>query len=313
MRVRIARDAGVNSARPANAASPPPGWRLWWTAARPRTLTIAATPVLLGSASAFAEGAPLAWLPALAAFCCALLIQAGTNLHNDAADFERGNDTPERVGPLRVTAAGWATPAAVRAAALALFAAAFLLGGYLVAVGGWPILAVGLASLVAGWAYSGGPRPLSHTPLGELFVWIFFGVVAVMGSHWLQAGRLSALALLGGAAVGLIAAAVLMLNNFRDMAGDARAGRRTLALVLGAAGARRAYGVMLLTPFAVPAVLVLQGRPGALLTFAALPLCLALVRRLARCEPGPALNLLLAETARAEFVFGLLLAAGLLL
>lgn len=292
-------------------AAPPRGWRVWWTAARPRTLSIAATPVLLGTASAWAEGAPFGWLPALAAFCCALLIQAGTNLHNDAADYERGNDTPERVGPLRVTAAGWARPAEVRAAALAAFAAAFLLGGYLVAVGGWPILAVGLASLAAGWAYSGGPRPLSHGALGELFVWVFFGVVAVMGSHWLQAGRLSSLAFLGGAAVGLIAAAVLLLNNYRDLAVDLRAGRCTLAARLGAQGARRAYAAMLLMPFAVPPLLALQGRPGALLAFGALPLCLSLVRRLGRSQPGSGLNLLLADTARAEFAFGLLLAVGI--
>jgi 1,4-dihydroxy-2-naphthoate octaprenyltransferase len=294
-------------------AAPPRGWRIWWTAARPRTLTIAATPVLLGTASAWAEGAAHHWLPALAAFCCALLIQAGTNLHNDAADYERGNDTPERVGPLRVTAAGWATAQQVRAAASSTFAAAFACGIYLVFVGGWPILAVGLASLAAGWAYSGGPRPISHSALGELVVWVFFGVVAVMGSHWLQAGRLSALAFLGGAAVGSIAAAVLMLNNYRDLAGDLRAGRRTLAALLGARGAPRAYAAMLLAPFVVPPLLALQGRPAALLAFGALPLCLSLVRRVARSEPGPALNLLLADTARAEFVFGLLLTVGILL
>ncbi len=291
--------------------APPQGWRVWWTAARPRTLTIATTPVLLGTAIAWAEGMPHAWLPALAALACALLIQSGTNLHNDAADYERGNDTPERIGPLRVTAAGWAPPGQVRAAALAVFCAAFALGIYLVGVGGWPILAVGLASLAAGWAYSGGTRPISHTPLGELFVWVFFGVVAVMGSYWLQAGRLSFAAFLGGAAVGSIAAAVLMLNNYRDLAGDLAAGRRTLAARLGARGARRAYGAMMLAPFAVPPVFALLGRPAALLALGALPLCLTLVRRLARSEPGPALNLLLAGTARAEFVFGLLLAVGI--
>lgn len=292
-------------------AAPPRGWRVWWTAARPRTLTIAATPVLLGTASAWAEGAPFGWLPALAAFCCALLIQAGTNLHNDAADYERGNDTPERVGPLRVTAAGWARPGEVRLVATAAFAAAFALGIYLVGVGGWPILAVGLASLAAGWAYSGGPRPISHTPLGEAFVWVFFGLVAVVGSHWLQSGRLSAAAGLGGAALGSLAAAVLMLNNYRDLAGDIKADRRTLAAVLGPRGARRAYGAFMLAPFATLPWLALPGRPGAWLALLALPPCLALVRRIARSEPGPTLNLLLAGTARAEFAFGLLLAIGI--
>ena len=294
-------------------AAPPTGWRIWWTAARPRTLTIAATPVLLGSAVAWAEGAPHGWAAAAGALCCALLIQAGTNLHNDAADYERGNDTAARVGPLRVTAAGWARPGEVRRAALVAFALAFALGIYLVGVGGWPILAVGLAALAAGWAYSGGPRPISHTPFGEVCVLTFFGVVAVVGSYWLQAGRLALPALLGGAAVGSIAAAVLMLNNYRDVKGDIKAGRRTLAAVLGPAGARRAYAVFMLAPFAVPTWFALAGRPAALLALAALPLCHSLVRRVGRGEPGPALNHLLAGTARAEFVFGALLAIGILI
>ncbi len=293
--------------------APPRGWRVWWTAARPRTLTISVTPVLLGTAIAWAEGAPHAWPAALAALLCALLIQAGTNLHNDAVDFERGNDTAERVGPLRVTAAGWAPAGDVRGAAFGAFALAFALGIYLVSVGGWPILAVGLASLAAGWAYSGGPRPISHTPLGELFVWIFFGLNAVAGSHWLQSGRLSAAALLGGAALGSLAAGVLMVNNYRDLEGDAKAGRRTLAAVLGPAGARSAYAAMMLAPFAVPLLLAAGGRPGALLALGALPQCLGAVRRMLRGDSGPALNPLLAATARAGFVFGLLLAVGVLL
>lgn len=294
-------------------AAPPHGWRVWWTAARPRTLTIALTPVLLGTAIAWAEGAPHDWPAALAALLCALLIQAGTNLHNDAADFERGNDTPERVGPLRVTAAGWAPSADVRGAAFGAFAAAFALGIYLVGVGGWPILAIGVASLAAGWAYSGGPRPISHTPLGELFVWVFFGLNAVAGSHWLQSDRLSPNALLGGAALGCLAAAVLMVNNTRDLDGDLKAGRRTLAAVLGPVGARRAYGVMMLAPFAVPLLFAWQGRIGALLALGALPLCAGAVQRMARGESGAALNLLLAGTARAGFVFGVLLAVGVML
>ncbi|HEX8964566.1 MAG TPA: 1,4-dihydroxy-2-naphthoate octaprenyltransferase, partial [Rhodocyclaceae bacterium] len=239
--------------------------------------------------------------------------QAATNLHNDAADFERGNDTPERVGPLRVTAAGWASATQVRRAAFAAFAAAFALGAYLVGVGGAPILAIGLASLAAGWAYSGGPRPISHTPLGELFVWLFFGLAAVGGSHWLQSHAFSMAALLSGAALGSLAAAVLMVNNYRDLDGDVRAGRRTLAALLGPAGARRAYAAMMLAPFAVPPLLAWLGHPGALLALGALPLCLRAVRRIAGGETGPALNLLLAASARAGLVFGLLLAAGVLL
>ena len=243
----------------------PEGWRLWWLAIRPKTLSLSAAPVIVGTALARAEGAPMAWLPALAALFCAMLIQAGTNLHNDAADFERGNDRPGRAGPVRVTAAGWATPRDVRAAALAAFGLAFLPGIYLAFAGGWPIVAIGLASLAAGWAYSGGPRPVSHTPLGELFVFAFFGLFAVGGSHWLQSSALTAASLLGGAAVGLFAAAVLMVNNIRDVAGDTAAGRRTLASVAGPARAPRIYAPMMLAPFAPPPLRAhgRMDRPGA--------------------------------------------------
>jgi len=173
----------------------PGGLRLWLTAARPRTLPLAASPVLVGTSLAWAEGAPQLWAVALAALLAALLIQVGTNLHNDAADFERGADGADRLGPVRVTAAGWATPRQVRLAALLAFAGAFLLGVWLAFVGGWPIVAVGLASLAAGWAYSGGPRPISHSPFGEIFVLAFFGLVAVGGTHYLQSGALTPAAL----------------------------------------------------------------------------------------------------------------------
>ncbi|MEW6164754.1 MAG: 1,4-dihydroxy-2-naphthoate octaprenyltransferase [Pseudomonadota bacterium] len=294
--------------------APPTGWRVWWTAARPRTLPLAATPVLAGIALAWAEGAAPRWLAALATLLAALLIQIGTNLHNDAADHERGNDGADRLGPLRVTAAGWASAAAVRAASHLAFAAAFGLGVWLAVVGGWPIVAIGLASLAAGLAYSGGPRPISHTPCGELFVWVFFGVLAVAGSHWLQAERLSPAALLAGAALGLPAAAVLLVNNLRDVAADTRAGRRTLAAVLGADRARQLHAALMFAPFlALPALAaLLPGRHGLWLALLALPVCLRLVARM-RAARGVALNGVLADTARAQFVFGLLLAIGLLI
>jgi 1,4-dihydroxy-2-naphthoate octaprenyltransferase len=299
---------------PTVVAAAPRGWRLWWVAIRPRTLTMAIAPVLVGTALAWAQGAALAWAAALAALLTALAIQAGTNLHNDAADHERGNDTPERVGPLRVTAAGWARPEAVRRAALLAFAAALILGLYLVAVGGWPILALGLASVGAGWAYSGGPRPISHTPLGELFVLCFFGIVAVTGSYYLQSGGIAVSALLAGAALGSFAAAVLMINNYRDLADDLAVGRRTLAAALGRAGARRAYAAMMLLPFVVPVLFVamVSSYAGALLALLVLPRSLSLVRRLARTE-GAALNVLLAETAGTQLLFGVLLALGVCL
>lgn len=294
-------------------SAPPTGWRVWWTATRPRTLSIAATPVIVGTALALAEGATANGWAMLAALCCALLIQVGTNLHNDAADFERGTDRPDRIGPLRVTAAGWASPAAVRRAAAISFVLALLMGTYLVVIGGWPILAAGIASLLAGWSYSGGRHPISHTPLGELFVLIFFGLVAVAGSHWLQLRAWSANAWLAGIVVGMPAAAVLLVNNYRDLEQDQRAGRRTLAAVMGRENARRVYAVMMLSPYAVMLLMAWRGLPGALLGWLALPFSASLMRRLRRTQPGPQLNLLLAGTAQAGFSLGLLLSIGLLL
>ncbi len=290
----------------------PRGWRLWWLAARPRTLSIAATPVIVGTALAWAGGAPVAWATALVALLSALLIQAGTNVHNDAADYESGNDGADRIGPPRVTAAGWAKPQTVRRAAFLAFAGAFAGGIYLVGVGGWPILAVGLASLAAGWAYSGGPRPISYSPFGEVFVLTFFGLVAVAGSAYLQSGLLSLSALVAGAAVGAPAAAVLMVNNYRDLEGDMAAGRRTLAAVLGRARARLVYAFLMVLPFPLTLVLAVE-RPGALLALLALPRALALARRLEHANDAAALNALLAGTAKAQLLFGLLLAVGVLL
>lgn len=293
---------------------PPSSWRIWWTAARPRTLPLAATPVLAGIALAWAEAAAPRWFAALATLLAALLIQVGTNLHNDASDHERGNDREDRLGPLRVTAAGWASSAAVRRAAYLAFGVAFGLGVFLASVGGWPIVAIGLASLAAGLAYSGGLRPISHTPLGEFFVWLFFGVFAVAGSHWLQAETFSPAALVAGAALGLPAAAVLLVNNLRDIVADTRAGRHTLAAVLGDRTSRKLHAALMLTPFlALPMLaLLLPGRHGLWLALGALPVCLKVVQRMGDAR-GVALNGVLAATARAQFVFGLLLAIGCLL
>jgi 1,4-dihydroxy-2-naphthoate octaprenyltransferase len=298
---------------PAVVHAPPTGWQVWWAAARPRTLTLAAAPVIAGSAIAWGEDVTPAWGSALAALLTALLIQIGTNLHNDAADYESGNDLADRLGPLRVTAAGWASAARVHGAAGIAFALALLLGGYLVAVGGWPIFAIGSASLLAGLAYSGGKHPISHTPFGEVFVWVFFGLLAVVGSHWLQAGRFSASAWIVGAAVGLPAAAVLLVNNLRDRETDMRAGRRTLAAVLGDVRARRAYAVLMLLPFACMPILAAAGHAGAWLAVLALPFGMSLVRRLQGGIAGPALNHFLARTAQCALAFAALLAVGVLL
>ncbi|MBL8395105.1 MAG: 1,4-dihydroxy-2-naphthoate polyprenyltransferase [Candidatus Accumulibacter sp.] len=295
------------AARPARLAA-------WWLAIRPRTLTVSLVPVLVGSALAWARQATLDWPSALVALFAALLIQIGTNLHNDVADFERGADTPERLGPPRVTAMGWLPAGAVRRGAWVAFALAFNFGIYLADRGGWPIIAIGLASLWAGWGYTGGARPIAYTPLGELFVVIFFGLLAVGGSYYLQTRSIDAPALLAGAMVGLFAAAVITVNNLRDIDTDARAGRRTLAVLLGRRAASWLYGVETLLPFALLFWLAwLTGR-GVWLAWPllVLPLVVGQIRRLRRAVAGPVFNDLLAGTARLQFLFAVLLMLGLL-
>ncbi len=287
----------------------PESWQVWWLATRPKTLPLALSPIILGTAVAWAEGATHAWSVVALALLCATLIQIGTNLHNDARDFEKGNDTPERIGPLRVTSAGLLSSRQVHAAAAVSFAVAFLIGLYLATVTGWPIFALGVISIAAGWAYSGGPKPISYSPFGEFIVWLFFGVAAVMGSHYLQSGTLTLSALLAGSAIGLPAASVLMVNNYRDRDGDIRVGRRTLAVVLDPDGARRAYAAMMLAPFAILPMIAFAGFPGALLAMLTLPMTLKQIRMLSICK-GQQLNQVLADTARFGLIMGLALAMG---
>ena len=282
-----------------------------WAAIRPKTLLLAATPVLVGLALAWTEGAAMHAPAALATLVAAVLIQIGVNLHNDAADHERGNDPPERIGPLRVTAAGWATATQVKKGAQIAFGLAFILGVYLAILGGWPIIAIGLTSLAAGAAYSGGPRPISYTPLGELFVWGFFGVLAVVGTHWLQTGHTTAAAWISGASLGLPAAAVLLVNNLRDRVEDTAAGRRTLAAVLGEQRSRHLYALFMLLPFTVLPMIAKTGF-GVWLALLALPISIQLVHRMHTVQ-GVAMNDMLTATARQQFIFGLLLAIGFLL
>ncbi|MER2552396.1 MAG: 1,4-dihydroxy-2-naphthoate octaprenyltransferase [Thauera sp.] len=287
--------------------------RVWWAAIRPRTLGMALAPVLLGNALALADAGGVDGWVLLATAACALLIQIGTNLYNDAVDFERGTDRPERLGPLRVTLAGWATAAEVKRGALICLLAALLLGAWLCSVGGPLILAIGLASLVAGWAYSGGPWPISHSPLGELFVLLFFGVFAVLGSHWLQTRAVDHLDVLAGLALGAPAAAVLLVNNVRDLDSDVRAGRRTLAALLGVERARVVYALLVLAPLGALVLMTATGAPGAALGVMAAAALAALVWRFRTATGGQALNALLVDTARAGTHGGLLAAAGIAL
>ena len=278
----------------------------WFLACRPKTLSVSLSPVLVGSAIAWHDSGALLWLPLLAAALGAAFIQIGTNLFNDVGDFLRGTDTPERLGPKRATAEGWLTPGKVKAGAWLSFALAFVCGIYLVWHGGWAIVAIGLASLAAGWAYTGGPKPIAYGPLGEVFVFIFFGLVAVGGSYYLQTFSLTATALAAAALVGIHAAAVITVNNYRDLDGDARSGKNTLAVRLGRPATRRIYAAEMLAPYVLLPLLAGLGWPGAL-PLLSLPLAFRLIHRFHHEAPGPAFNDILAATAGLQLVFALLL------
>ena len=287
---------------------------LWLQAVRPHTLTLSAVPVVVGGALAVNETGQVQGPALLAALVGAVLIQAGTNLHNDAADFERGNDGPDRLGQRSLVATGVLSAAEVMRAATACFTLSALIGLYLVVVGGWPILALGVLSILSGWAYTGGPRPIAYTPLSELFVMAFFGLGAVGGTYWLAAGRLSVAAIVAGLAIGSFATAVLLVNNHRDVAADARVGRWTLAMLLGASGSRAFFAVLMIAPFALLAplgALLPHGLPW--LAMAPLPAALWLSWRLALEPRGPLLNRILAQTAQTQLAYGLALCLGLLL
>jgi 1,4-dihydroxy-2-naphthoate polyprenyltransferase len=287
-----------------DAAPTPPN--VWLLGMRPRTLTMAAVPIVVGATLAWAGGAARDWVTFMMTLACAVLIQVGTNLFNDANDGERGADGPDRIGPLRITGSGLAQPGQVRRAAIACFVAALLTGAYLVVVGGIPILMIGLASLLAGYAYSAGPRPLSHGPLGEVYVMVFFGAVAVAGSYYLQIGQLpEAAVVLTGTAIGCYAAAVLLVNNLRDTEADLRAGRNTLAARLGLRGSRRLYGLLLLAPF--PMLAAAWGAQAIGLVWLGLPVCLWLTLQFSRMPVGPGMNAQLGRTALVQVLVGALL------
>ncbi len=295
----------------ATAIVAPRSLRAWMLAARPQTLPAAAAPVLVGTACAFAAGG-LRWGPAVAALAGALLIQIGTNFWNDACDFERGADGADRVGPRRAAQSGLLSVGALRAGTAAAFALAFATGVYLTAVAGWPVVIIGLASLAAGLAYTGGPWPLAYVGLGDLFVFVFFGLAAVCGTVFVQLGAVPPLAWWAAVPVGALATAILVVNNLRDRAGDARAGKRTLAVRLGMAGGRAEYVALIGVAYAVPVVLAAAGLTGpwALLPLATAPLAVARVRRVIRGE-GAALAPELAATAKLLMAHAALLALGI--
>ncbi len=283
----------------------------WLAAARPRTLTAGFVPVVVGVALAARRG-PIDIAVAAATLLAALAIQVACNLANDYYDFVRGADTGERLGPLRATQAGLLSPHAVLGGFLACIVVAALVGLGLVAHGGWPILAIGIVSLFLAWAYTGGPYPLAYHGLGDIFVLLFFGVVPVCGTYWLQRAQLDVEVVVLSVPIGLLATALLVVNNLRDIPTDRVAGKRTMAVRLGEAGTRREYRLLVVGAFVVAAAAV------ALVGVA--PLAVAPAALLARAElaaqaarDGAARNESQAGTARLHAVFGLLLAAGLAL
>jgi len=286
----------------------------WLLATRPKTLPAAVAPVIVGCAMAYVDQ-KFSLGPAMACLAVALLLQIAVNLANDFFDFSKGIDTVERLGPVRVTQSGLIPPGRVKAAITTVFVLSLLPGLYLVTIAGWPVVVIGAAAVMAALAYSGGPYPLASHGLGDLFVFIFFGLVAVCGTYYVQALRLTPMVMVMGAVVGLMITAILVVNNLRDIETDQRAGKRTLAVMIGRQKTQSEYAFLLAGAYAVPVFLWLDDLASAwlLLPLATLPLALLHIRLIRQSPDGPALNDLLAQTARLAFFFSLLLAIGLIL
>jgi 1,4-dihydroxy-2-naphthoate octaprenyltransferase len=288
--------------------------KLWATAVRPRTLPAAVAPVLVGTSLAITSDQFRA-LPFVAALVVSLFMQIGTNLANDYSDARRGADTEDRLGPVRVTAGGLMPPQRVLTGTYVAFGIAMAAGLYLAAVAGWGLLIVGVASVAAGVLYTGGPRPYGYAGLGEVFVFLFFGVVAVVGSFYVQAEDLPWEAFALSVPVGLLAAAILVVNNVRDVDTDRRAGKKTLAVKLGRERARLLFLSMLVIAYLSTIVIPLAGGLAwwLVLPVLSIPLALPLWETVSTRTDGPSLNGALAETGRLLGVFSLLLSAGILL
>jgi 1,4-dihydroxy-2-naphthoate octaprenyltransferase len=296
------------------AGSAASGLRIWLMAARLRTLPVSVAPVLVGTALAGFQGVfhPLRFVAALIG---AMFIQVGTNLSNDYSDARRGADTDDRLGPVRVTAGGLVPPRLVLIATYVSFGIAVLAGGYLVAVAGWQLLLVGAASILAGVLYTGGPRPYGYEGLGEVFVFLFFGIVAVAGSYFVQLKHLEWEAFALAVPVGLLAAAILVVNNYRDTDTDRRTGKRTLAVRLGRERTRTLFASMVYLAYVTTPVTWAFGplKPWVLLPWLTIPLAAGVVRVVRNRTDGASLNGALAQTGMLQLAFCTLFASGLLL
>jgi 1,4-dihydroxy-2-naphthoate octaprenyltransferase len=291
----------------------PSSLQAWMLASRPRTLFASASPVVVGTALAIQAGG-FRPLPALAALVVAVAIQIGTNFANDLGDYRRGADTTARVGPTPGTSAGLLSPRPVALGMWASFGLAAVAGLYLAAVGGWPVLLAGAASIAAGIAYTAGPLPLGYYGLGDVAVFIFFGLVGTVGTYYVQALDVTPLAFACAVPVGALITAILVVNNLRDADTDRAAGKRTLAVLLGRRGVRLEYLALLFVAYSVPVVLWLfcGQRAWVLLPFLTLPAAIRLLRTVFTIL-GPALNRTLAATAQLAFLYSVALAVGLVL
>lgn len=285
--------------------------KIWIDATRPKTLPAAAAPVIMGSAMAFNDG--LLQIPAaLAALFGALLIQIGTNFANDYFDYIKGADTKERIGPTRATQAGLVKPAVMRMAFILTFLLAFVIGLYLIYRGGWPLLFIGILSILLGILYTGGPYPLGYNGLADIFVLIFFGPVAVGGTYYVQALEINQVVLLAGLAPGLISMAILTVNNLRDIHTDAKAGKRTLAVRFGAGFARLEYLLSLVSACLLPLLLVYLTHENfySVLTLFALIPAVPGIKMVFTGISGPPLNQVLADTGRLLFLYSIIFSLG---
>jgi len=287
-------------------------FKAWYLAIRPKTLPAAAGPVILGLGLALGDGR-FKIGPALAALGAALLLQIGSNLVNDVYDFKKGIDTKERTGPLRVTQSGLLTPAQVMAGMVLVFALAALIGIYLIYVGGLPILIIGIFAIISAIAYTAGPYPLGYHGVADIFVFVFFGPVAVCGTYFLQAGSVSTLAWWASISPGSLVTAILVVNNLRDIETDRKAGKKSLAVRFGAGFTRIQFCTLLCAAYLVPLFLWISGSGpfAVLLSWLSLPLALPRIKEIFRAK-GSQLNATLAKTAQLGLIYSILFAAGYL-
>ncbi len=288
--------------------------RAWLLASRPATLPAAIVPVLVGTAAALQDGF-FRLRPFLAALAASLLIQIGTNFANDYFDYRKGADTEARLGPIRLLQAGIASPRQVLHATLLAFGGALLIGLYLVWVGGVPILLIGVLSILSGLAYTGGPYPLGYNGLGDVFVFVFFGLVAVCGTYYLHTGTVTPLAWWASVPVGLLVTAILLVNNVRDIETDRAAGKRTLAVRIGRTATRAQYAMFLAVAYLVPLGLYGAGLVSGWfwLPWLTMPLAYRAARAVSTHTDGPTLNRMLKATGRLHMLFGILFALSLAL